>query len=139
VGSYDSDLLRGYSLRFDSMAHFQAWLRTEERKHGIEYHFHARTVDNRASSLPVWHWKVIYYCGRQPTGGKKAYVPAEGVKQRGERKIGPKHCGCSSKITLKAYPGTTALLACYKSEHSHATGDANLRYTHLPEEAREQI
>ncbi|KAL1680635.1 hypothetical protein EV122DRAFT_207513, partial [Schizophyllum commune] len=139
VGSYNSDKLRGYDLEFDSMAHFQTWLRSEERRNGVEFLFHERLTDKRASSAPQWLWKVVYYCGRQSTGGKKTYIPAEGVKRRGKRKVGPKHCGCSSKIILKAYPGKNTLLAYYTSFHSHAIGDDNLVYTRLPEEAREQI
>ncbi|KAJ7142040.1 hypothetical protein C8R43DRAFT_954386 [Mycena crocata] len=56
-----------------------------------------------------------------------------------ERKVGSKHTGCPCWLTIKSYPGTSEVLDFYKSEHTHAIGDENLKYMRLDSETCKEI
>ncbi|KAJ7029405.1 hypothetical protein C8F04DRAFT_962988, partial [Mycena alexandri] len=77
----------------------------------------------------------IYVCSRQGSGGKSKYQK----KRDWGRKISSKRTGCPCRLTVKTYPGTSEVLGFYKSDHSHATGDENLKYLRLDKETRLEI
>lgn len=133
--SFNNDLRRGYTLRWASIDQMRAWLCQEQKTHGIE--FVSKEIVKNKSSSKDWVTKHEYVCARQGSGGDKKHLK---TKEWG-RKVPTKRVegGCKCKLSVKSYLGTTELLGRYHSEHSHLVGDANLRFTRLPEETRAEI
>ncbi|KAJ7464374.1 hypothetical protein FB451DRAFT_992177, partial [Mycena latifolia] len=133
VGSFEYDLQRNYKLRWDSWEAMRAWMKAEQRDKSIE--FLKKECPARHSGITTWETVTVYICARQGSGGKSAYQP----KHARKRKISTKRTGCPCRLTVKTYPGTSEVLGFYKEEHSHATGDENLKYTRLDAETRQEI
>jgi hypothetical protein len=115
----------------------QIWLRAEERKNTIEFVVkEARPNKNKKDH----HWLVkhIYVCARQGSGGVKKYDPKhpDRVRNIPARRA---EDGCTCRLTVKTYPDTSNILGLYVPEHSHPIGNANVVYTRIPVETRNQI
>ncbi|KAJ6529466.1 hypothetical protein DFH09DRAFT_850669, partial [Mycena vulgaris] len=119
VGSLEYDLNHGYTLRWASLTAMNAWMKQECLDESIE--FVNRGMPPRGEE-PGWLEKHIYVCSRQGSGGKSRYRPTKDFT----RNISSKCTGCSCRLTIKTYPGTSEVLGLYKSKHSHNIGDANL-------------
>ncbi|KAJ7732434.1 hypothetical protein B0H16DRAFT_1328742, partial [Mycena metata] len=89
----------------------------------------------RHPSITAWSQTRVYVCARQGSGGRSAYQR----KKNWTRKIGSKRTGCPCRLTVKTYPGTSEVLGFYKSDHTHATGDDNLKYMRLDADTRQEI
>ena len=93
-----------------------------------------RTSENKDPRL-LWFLKKIYVCGHRFSGGRDKHVRTTDT----ERTLEPKRIGCSARLTVKSYPGTMVIQALYTDAHSHAIGNTNARFTHLPSETRKRI
>ncbi|KAE9396990.1 hypothetical protein BT96DRAFT_1038174 [Gymnopus androsaceus JB14] len=114
VGSLAYDRNHGYSLEWNSMTEMEAWLNEEEESRLVEY-----VVKEKPSpTTNNWLTKTVYVCGRQLSGRKKNYLK----KHTWSRKVECKKTGCSSRLIMKTYPGTSTILGHYKVEHSHPLG-----------------
>ncbi|KAJ7679765.1 hypothetical protein B0H17DRAFT_869232, partial [Mycena rosella] len=133
IGSFEYDLQHNYHLRWASWDAMRAWMKAEQHDKSIE--FLRKESPPRHSSNTAWDTTTVYICARQGTGGKSRYHP----KNSWERKISSKRTGCPCRLTVKTYPGTAEVLGFYKAQHSHATGDENLKYTRLDAETRAEI
>ncbi|KAJ7783904.1 hypothetical protein DFH07DRAFT_764281 [Mycena maculata] len=89
----------------------------------------------RDPTITAWTQKSVYVCSRQGSGGKSKYCP----KNAWTRKVDSKQSGCPCRLTVKSYPGTSEVLGFYKPDHTHAIGDANLKYTRLDADTRKEI
>jgi hypothetical protein len=132
VGSFEYDLAHGYSLRWASVAAMKTWMTQECLDKSIE--FVKRGMPQPGLGFG-WLEKRIYVGWRQGSGGKSHYQPTKGWT----REISTKRTGCSCRLTVKTYPGTAEVLGLYNSDHSHPTGDENLKYTRLDVETRKEI
>ncbi|KAJ7017600.1 hypothetical protein C8F04DRAFT_918443, partial [Mycena alexandri] len=133
VGSFAYDLQRNYKLRWESLAAMHAWMKQECLNNSIEF---VKKISPRpTASITAWKSTDIYVCSRQGSGGKSKYCTKKGWG----RKIPSKRTGCLCRLTVKTYPGTSEVLGFYKSEHTHATGDENLKYLRLDKETRLEI
>lgn len=134
AGSFDGDLLRGYSLRWASFEQMKTWLRREEMTNSIELISKAVV---RSQTNPNWITKHVYVCARQGSGGTRAHQK----KKQWERKVPTKRVedGCQCRLSVKSYPGRSEVLGKYRSDHTHPIGDENLRFTRLSEETRAEI
>lgn len=133
AGSFEYDVEKAkFSHRWESLTEFQAWLRKEEQKHGIEFSIKQRVP----APNDLYEQTVYYVCARQGSGGKSKYV-----KKNPEwtRKVPAKRTGCSAKVTIKTYLTTKAVLGNYMDEHDHGVGDANLRFTRISRDTRVRI
>ncbi|KAJ7033910.1 hypothetical protein C8F04DRAFT_1352234, partial [Mycena alexandri] len=132
-GSFEWDLQRNYKLRWESLEAMKGWMKVECHDKSIE--FIKKDIPARHPSITVWTETRVYVCARQGSGGKSAYQQ----KKNWTRKIGSKRTGCPCRLTVKTYPGTSEVLGFYKSDHTHATGDDNLKYMRLDAETRQEI
>ncbi|GJE98483.1 hypothetical protein PsYK624_147150, partial [Phanerochaete sordida] len=125
-----------YPLLWPSEQAFNTWKCEEEKQKTIEFRRH-KTEKARGSAEQFWLRRTTYVCARNLTGGKKAYTK----KTERKLKIDTKKLsgGCTARLVIKTYPGTTAIRGKYTAEHSHDISDANLRFTRIPEETRERI
>ena len=126
-GSFEYDQANLYTLSWLSMEEMQIWLRREEAEKTVE--FRCRETHRNNGNCPVWVEKHIYLCARDGSGGVKTYMK----KNNWDRKVPTKHTGCRCRLTVKTYPDTDVVLGLYQSEHDHAIGNENLRFTRLPE------
>ncbi|KAJ7745004.1 hypothetical protein DFH07DRAFT_703742, partial [Mycena maculata] len=132
-GSFEWDLQRNYKLRWESWDATKAWMRAECRDKSIE--FIKKEVPARPPSITAWDETHVYVCARQGSGGKSAYQQ----RNNWTRKVPSKRTGCPCRLTVKTYPSTPEVLGFYKPDHSHVTGDDNLKYMRLDAETREEI
>ncbi|KAF8134712.1 hypothetical protein K438DRAFT_1522180, partial [Mycena galopus ATCC 62051] len=132
-GSFEWDLERNYKLRWPSWEAMKVWMKAESLDKSIELIW--KESPPRHSNNTVWLETHVYVCTRQGSGGKSTYQP----KHNWERKIDSKRIGCPCRLTVKMYPGTSEVLGYYKEDHSHATGDANLKYMCLDVETHQEI
>ncbi|KAH6876472.1 hypothetical protein BKA70DRAFT_1478441 [Coprinopsis sp. MPI-PUGE-AT-0042] len=129
---YDSG--HGYTLRWPNLHHFEEWMSAECNSKNISFSVKETKVNKDPELL--WIDKKIYVCARGFTGGRnKKFVK----KNAWTRKIPVQRIGCSCRLTVKRYPGTTEVLGQYVDEHSHAVGTLNARFTPLPVETRREI
>ncbi|KAJ7645737.1 hypothetical protein B0H17DRAFT_1215974 [Mycena rosella] len=112
IGSFEYDLQHNYHLRWASWDAMRAWMKAEQHDKSIE--FLRKESPPRHSSNTAWDTTTVYICARQADG-------------------------CPCRLTVKTYPGTAEVLGFYKAQHSHATGDENLKYTRLDAETRAEI
>jgi hypothetical protein len=138
VGSYEHDIADGeYTLKWNSLAEMQFWMRNKERKHTIEFVV-KEPRHNKNKKGHHWLVKYIYVCARQGSGRKSKYVPKhpDRVRNVPARRA---EDGCPCHLTVKTYPDTTLVLGLYVAEHSHPIGDDNVVYTRIPPHARAEI
>ncbi|KAJ7150786.1 hypothetical protein C8R46DRAFT_1305589, partial [Mycena filopes] len=113
------------------------WLREEEKKLTIQFSS-KEARPNKAKKDHQWLVKHIYVCARQGSGGKSKYVQ----KHRDRvRNIPARRAedGCTCRLTVKTYPGTSVLLGLYLPDHSHPIGRENMVYTRISAETRAEI
>ncbi|KAJ7491810.1 hypothetical protein B0H11DRAFT_1629894, partial [Mycena galericulata] len=110
---------------------FESWLAKEQRDRGIEL----RLV-NTYGGMPEFERKLRFVCSRAGTGGLKSYEKRHTDRNR---KIDNKRTECKCRLLVKQYPGVSAILGNYRDDHDHALGNANLPFTQIPRETREQI
>jgi hypothetical protein len=129
-GSITHDRTRGkMSLEWANEEEFLAWLAAEELDKGIEL-----IVSRVAhSDSPNWRERRTLKCSREWTGGRRSGSDAQ------NRKIPSKKTGCRCQLTLKLYRHTEIILGKYESEHDHALGDENLRFTRLTDRTRSLV
>ncbi|KAJ3731212.1 hypothetical protein DFJ43DRAFT_1187994, partial [Lentinula guzmanii] len=134
-GSFEWDQMHGYTLSWESMIDFEDWMKGEERKHCIEFRRH-KSETPTGSRDALWMCKITFVCARGSTGGRKEKYQR---KFDWDRKIERKFAQCPCRIVVKSYPGHSELLGHYGSEHSHALGEENARFTQIPKESRHAI
>ncbi|KAJ7270576.1 hypothetical protein C8J57DRAFT_1065834 [Mycena rebaudengoi] len=131
-GSFQHDLASSnFQKSWKNWADFQSWRAQEQQKLCIELrliHTHAR--------MPAYIRKLRYVCSRAGTGRVKEYTK---LHPDWARKLPTKKTDCECSLVVKQYPGTETILGAYSEEHNHPLGNANLRFTQIPEETREYI
>ncbi|KAJ3523685.1 hypothetical protein NMY22_g11333 [Coprinellus aureogranulatus] len=80
-----------------------------------------------------WIKKYVFVCSRGSSGGKSRYVK----KRNRTRKVPHKTTGCKCLLRLTAYPDRVE--GSYFSEHNHALGVENARFTALSANTRREI
>jgi hypothetical protein len=137
-GDYDRDLSGSiYNLAWDSLRDMEKWLKGEQEEKCIELR-KKEVVCNKAKGTRRWLAKHIYVCARQGTGSKSKYVKKN---PDWNRKVPSKRLetGCQCRLVVRTYPNTEKVLGKYTSEHDHAIGMENLRFTQLPNDVRMRI
>lgn len=124
-GAGDAD--EGYTLTFESMDAFEAWRAKEEEEKMIEF---VRNDRHTSKSVPPRfkeHTKLV--CARHSKSGRSKYVKKYPERNRKvpSRKI--EGTGCSASISFKTYYETEEVRVCYRAQHSHEIGLANLPFT----------
>jgi hypothetical protein len=107
-------------LEWPNLAAFDVWCQNEELAHSIEL-----IKSTVASGGQVWTLRRIFVCSRENSGGQYKYVKKH-LEQK--RKIPSKKTDCPCNIVIKCYPDTERILGCYKREHNHPIGIANVPF-----------
>ena len=110
-------------LEWPNLAAFDVWHQNKELAHSIKL-IKSTIVCGRQ----VWTLRHIFMCscedGREGTKYVKKHL-------EWKRKIPSKKTGCPCNIMIKCYLDMERILGCYKRDHDHPIGIANVPFTHL--------
>ncbi|KAF9643453.1 hypothetical protein BDM02DRAFT_3104406 [Thelephora ganbajun] len=124
-GAGDAD--EGYTLTFESMAAFEAWRAKEEEEKMIEFVRNDRHVSKSVPPRFREHTKLV--CARHSKSGRSKYVKKYPDRHRKVPSRKLEGTGCSASISFKTYYETEDVRVCYRAQHSHEIGLANLPFT----------
>jgi len=131
-GSFHYDRVNGIlPLEWPNLAAFDVWRRNKELAHSIEL-----IKSTIARGRQVWTLRRIFVCSREDGGGGTKYVKKHPEQKR---KIPSKKTGCPCNIVIKRYPDTERILGCYKRDHDHPIGIANVPFTRLSAGSRRRM
>nr|GAT51335.1 predicted protein [Mycena chlorophos] len=128
----------GYSLEFNTEAHFEGWLFEQRRTRAVE--FRRRRIEHckMPDGQRAWLTRTTYTCTRDGDSRVDEY---ERTKPERKTKAFKKELsdGCSALVTMKTYPDTRRVLVKHRDEHSHPLGVENVPYMTLSKQRREEI
>lgn len=124
-GAGDAD--EGYTLTFESMATFEAWRAKEEEEKMIEFVRNDRHISKSVPPRFKEHTKLV--CARHSKSGRSKYVKKYPERHRKVPSRKLEGTGCSASISFKTYYDTEEVRVCYRAQHSHEIGIANLPFT----------
>jgi hypothetical protein len=134
-GGFDWDRSHGYSLQWNTWQDFQIWLKAEQRDNGIEF-VRKNVRKSESAAAPSYLARHEFVCSRQGAGGTSKYVCKEPDR---DRSIPSKRSECPCRLSVKIYPHTAMVLGMYAVEHTHEIGNANLKFTRLSNDVRDQV
>lgn len=120
-----------FNRSWDSWESFGSFLKQEQDALSIEL-LKVQTLSGKHRYIE----RRLYVCSRGPSGGRRLYDKKHPDRKR---KVEKKFTDCMCRLVVKSYHGVSTILGAYYSDHNHAVGTENIKFTRISKETRNWI